>query len=126
MPYKLLIGSHTTHGKTYRSGYSDQDTIDDGILTDREVELLEGRIEKRGAREESTKPTAIVTSHKPSSDDITVEELLSKNIPEIEAEIATIIDAALLDTIQQEEIKGKGRAGVFKAIEARKGELKNK
>lgn len=121
MPYKLTLGSHTTHGRTYRAGYLGQDVIDEDILTDKEIELLEGRLEKVG--EASTnKPTV----NKTTSDDITVEELLSKNIPEIEAEIATIIDHALLDTIQQEEIKGKARAGVFKAIEARKGELRGK
>lgn len=127
MPYKLLIGSHTTHGRTYRAGYLGQDVIDDGILTDKEIELLEGRLERVGEREETTtKPAIPPITHKPSSDDITVEELLSKNVPEIETEIASIIDVALLDTIQQEEIKGKGRAGVFKAIEARKVELRNK
>lgn len=133
MPYKLLIGSHTTHGKTYRAGYLGQDVIDDGILTDKEIELLEGRLEKVGPRDHtesdpikpSNQPNQL-NQPKPVSDDITVEELLSKNVPEIEVEIATIIDHALLDSIQQEEIKGKGRAGVFKAIEARKVELRNK
>lgn len=128
MPYKLLIGSHTTHGKTYRAGYLGQDVIDDGILSDKEIEILEGRLEKVGARDrtESDPINPPSDQSKSTSDDITVEELLSKNIPEIEAEIATIIDVALLDSIQQEEIKGKGRAGVFKAIEARKVELRNK
>lgn len=118
MPYKLLTGSLTTHGKTYRAGYPGQNVIDDGILTNNELELLKGRLEKE------SEPIKSTNQSKPTSDDITVEELLSKNIPEIEAEIATIIDVSLLDSIQQEEIKGKGRAGVFKAVEARKGELR--
>jgi hypothetical protein len=123
MPYKLLTGSHTTHGKTYRAGNLDQNIIDDGILTDKEIELLEGRLEKVGAVNKEEVTTKSPTN-KPSPDDITIEELLSKNVPDIEAEIATIIDVALLDSIKQEEIKGKGRAGVFKAIEARKLELR--
>lgn len=144
MPYRLKVGSHTTHGKTYRAGYPDQDVIDDDILSEKEIEFLGDRIvqeagietdkgKESGAENKPDHPdlgmereTVGQVASATKSDDITVEELLAKNVPDIEAEITSIIDITLLDSIQQEEIKGKGRAGVFKAIEARKGELRAK
>lgn len=118
--YRLLRGTHRTGGKVHRAG-ADDDTME---LSKNEVEALGDRIEPAGGRKRADEDEDTATNAPES--EIDLGHILTGNVTDIKADLARINSQATLNELQRLEIEGKGRDGVFRAIEARREELTKK
>jgi len=124
--YILVEGVHLTGGVTYRVGNIIPLTDSQAVRLGSRVKLQESRgvqsVEVESNNVEVGSESA-VDSGTIGVETITPSELLSKSAADIGVELDKVTNLEVIDSICAEEIAGKQRVGVIKALKARKKEL---
>lgn len=129
--YRLLVGTHTQGGQTYRAWVVGEDELD---LTEGQARALGKRVQEVGKEQEVAQDqvqdrevdSVSQAESSPSPAETTSLVLpvdLSKSIPEIEKDLQKVGDVKVLGAILAAEKKDRDRVGVEKAISARREEL---